>query len=281
MRPESSSPPNSAIELRPLPARRRKALRDLGTRAGRERRGLYLLEGPKAIEDALARGAAIRWLAGSPEGEPALARWARTGLLPPGTELYRASPAEIEDFADTVTPQGVLAVGEIPPAGLDALSADLGRVVLLVDGIQDPGNLGTLIRTLAAVGGRAAICVKGTVDPFNPKALRGAAGATFAISVAFGLERPATVEWCANRGVRIVALEAGAPNLFRAHAPAAPLALAVGGESSGLSTEILDRSAAVVGLPMEAGVESLSAAVAGSIALYALAHDLASRGGER
>lgn len=241
---------------------------------------MYLLEGPRAIEDALGRGAGIRWVVASEPGEADLARWVEAGLVPPGVELYRADPDEMAELSDTVTPQGVMAVGEIPPSGLEDLPRDLGRIVLLVDGIQDPGNLGTLLRTLAAAGGRAAICVMGTVDPYNPKALRGAAGATFALSVAYGVERGDAVEWCAGRGVPIVALEARGPSLFRAPLPAAPLAVAVGGETVGLSLEILDRSALMVGLPMEAGVESLSAPVAGSIALYALAHDLAPRNAE-
>lgn len=222
----------------------------------------------------------IRWIVVSERGEEDVARWSRSGLVPPGVPLYRTNSEEVSDLADTVTPQGVIAVGEIPPRGLDDLPEDLGRIVLLVDGVQDPGNLGTLLRTLAAAGGRTAICVKGTVDPYNPKALRGAAGATFALSLAYGVERGAAIEWCAGRGVPIVALEAGGPDLFRAPLPDPPLALAVGGEAVGLSLEVLDRSAVMVGLPMETGVESLSAAVAGSIALYALAWDLAPREGD-
>lgn len=210
-----------------------------------------------------------------------MARWRGSGLLPPDAELYRASLDEMADLSDTVTPQGVLAVGEIPSTGFDDLPEDLGRIVLLVDGIQDPGNLGTLLRTLAAAGGRVAICAKGTVDPYNPKALRAAAGTTFALSVVYGVERRRAVEWCAGRGVPIVALEARGPDLFDAPLPDPPVAVAVGGEAVGLSIEILDRSALMVGLPMEAGVESLSAAVAGSIALYAVAHDLSPGKGKR
>ncbi|MDX1661414.1 MAG: RNA methyltransferase [Gemmatimonadota bacterium] len=284
MTAESSSPGSSGADPRPLSGARKKALRDAGSRAGRERRGVYLLEGPKAIEDALGRGVEIGWIVASDRGAPDVERWAEAGLLPPSLELYRATPDEMAELSDTVTPQGVLAVGEIPSRHLDDLPdlpEDLGRVVLLVDGVQDPGNLGTLLRTLAAAGGRLAICVKGTVDPYNPKALRGAAGATFGLAIAYGVERGAAVEWCAARGIAIVSLEAGGPNLFGASLPEPPLELAVGGEGAGLSIEILDRSAVMVGLPMESGVESLSAAVAGSIALYALAHDLAPGKGRR
>jgi TrmH family RNA methyltransferase len=281
----------------PLSKARRSTIADLATRAGRERHGLFLLEGPRAIEDALARGAKLKWLVADEAGEPEVERWLAAGLVPEGTALYRAAEGELERLADTTTPQGILAVGELPVEGLGALpdlavepvSAVPGAsarrdVVLLVDGVQDPGNLGTLLRTLVAVGGRAAICCKGTVDPFNPKALRGSAGTALSLAVARGVERREAADWCAERGVAIVALAAGGVDVFGGRGPAGPLpggpvALAVGGEAAGLSPEILGAAALVAGIPMDPGVESLSAAVAGSIALYALAHDLVHGGG--
>lgn len=250
---------------------------DLSTRAGRERHGLFLLEGPRAIEDALGREARLSYLVADPTGEEAVARWLAAGLVPESTALYRAATADVERLADTTTPQGILAVGVLPPEGLGALPelpAGPGNLILLVDGIQNPGNLGTLLRTLAAVGGKAAICCKGTVDPFNPKALRGSAGAALSLAVARGVEREAAAGWCAERGAAIIALAAGGSDLFAGRQPAGPLALAVGGEAAGLSPEIERAAALVVGIPMDPTVESLSAAVAGSVALYALAHDL-------
>ena len=267
----------------PLSKARRSLIADLATRAGRERHGRFLLEGPRAIADALARGARLFCLVADPTGEEEVGRWLAAGLVPESTALYRAETAEVERLADTETPQGILAVGELPPEGLGALP-EPGSLILLVDGIQDPGNLGTLLRTLAAVGGKAAICCKGTVDPFNPKALRGSAGAALSLAVARGVEREAAASWCAERGVAIIALAAGGSDLFggglpAGGLPAGPLALAVGGEAAGLSPEIERAAALVVGIPMEATVESLSAAVAGSVALYALAFHLVRRDG--
>lgn len=264
-------------EIRPLSRAKRKIFADLATRNGRERRGLFLLEGPRAIEDALARQARLSWLVVNEEGERVVARWAEAGLLGE-TEVLRAPDAELTELADTATTQGVVAIGEIPAHGADALPADLGRVVLLADGIQDPGNLGTLLRTLVAVGGRAAILCRGTVDAWNPKALRGAAGATFELAIAAGLGRAEAIELLASREVPIVALEAGMPSLFEAPVPEGSLALAVGNEGAGVGAEIVDGAALAVGLPMEAGIDSLSAAVAGSIAMYALAYRLRSAG---
>ena len=276
--------------FQPLSKARRSRIADLATRTGRERHGRFLLEGPRAIEDALRRGLALDCLVASTDGEADVARWIAAGLVPESTALYRAERGELERLADTTTPQGVLAVGALPPAGLDALpepggaeGAARGAPLLLVDGVQDPGNLGTLLRTLAAVGGRIAICCVGTVDPFNPKALRGSAGTALSLSIARGIEREAAVGWCAERGVSIVALAVGGSDLFAAPlfaAPAAsaipegPVALAIGNEAAGLSPEIERAARVVAGIPMEPGVESLSAAIAGSVALYALAHHL-------
>lgn len=260
--------------VRPLARARRRLFGELGSRAGRSRHGLFLLEGPKAIEDALERGVRFSYLVMTASAEPAVHRWAEAGKLN-GVELHRASDAELASLADTATPQGVLAVGPLPLLALATLPARPGGLTLLVDGVQNPGNLGTLLRTLVAVGGRTALCTPGTVDPYNPKALRGAAGATFAVDIAAAVAPKEAAQWCAERGVPIIALSAGAPDLFGALLPQGQLALAVGNEAAGLSAEVVDRSALVVGLPMSGGIESLSVAVAGSVALYVLAHHLA------
>jgi TrmH family RNA methyltransferase len=273
--------------FRPLSKARRSRIADLATRAGRERHGRFLLEGPRAIEDALRRGLALECLVANTDGEADVSRWMEEGLVPETTALSRAEGGELERLADTTTPQGVLAVGELPPAGLDALpdpgglpraSAAASAPILLVDGVQDPGTLGTLLRTLAAVGGRMAICCTGTVDPFNPKALRGSAGTALSLSIARGVERDAATGWCAEHGIPIVALAAGGSDLFAGASdiglPSGPVALAIGNEAAGLSPEIERAARVVAGIPMEPGVESLSAAIAGSVALYALAHHL-------
>lgn len=259
---------------RPLSHAIQKRIRDLQTRAGRQRQAGFLLEGPRAIADALDRGVVFRELVVTAETEPVAAEWGRAGRLDGRTVVYRATAAELAALADTATPQGLLAVGELPPLSLAGLPPVQHRLMLWLDAVQDPGNLGTLLRTLAAVGGRAALCGTGTVDPYNPKALRAAAGATFGLSLAAGVPPPEALAWLADREVQVIALTAGAPNLFAATLPAGPLALVVGNEAAGLSAGIEARAALVVGLPMAPGIESLSVAVAGSVALYALAHHL-------
>ena len=265
--------------LPPLPRARLKLLARLGTRSGRERERLYVLEGRRAIEDALDRGEQLRFVVAAPDSEAILRDWAARGRLPEGAEPFVAAVSELERVADTRTPQGLLAVGDVPDLSLAAIPEDPGRILLLVDGVQNPGNLGTLLRTLAAVGGRSAILCRGTVDPYNPKALRGAAGLTPTLSVAAHVPAGEAVAWCAARSRPIVLLEAGAPDLFGARLPEGPLALAVGSEATGTTSRVAGAASLRVGLPMSGAVESLSVAIAGSIALYALALGL--RGWER
>ena len=265
--------------LPPLPRGRLRLLARLGSRTGREREGLYLLEGRRAIEDALARGDRLRFLVAAADAEPVVRAWSAEGKLLPRVEAFVATSAELERVADTRTPQGLLAVGEIPDLSLGALPLEVGRVLLLVDGVQDPGNLGTLLRTLLAVGGRAAILCHGTVDPYGPKALRAAAGLSPALAIAALVAAEEAVEWCSERRIPIVLLEAGAPDLLSSVLPKGPLALAVGSEAAGPGELLRERATLRAGLPMDKTVESLSVAVAGSVALYAVAMDL--RAGNR
>ena len=270
---ETASEPVS----RPLSRAKRKVFADLGSRGGRERQGLFLLEGPRAIEDALERGTDLRALIVGERAEPLVRRWAAAGKLPRSIAVYRTTGTDLELLADTATPQGIVAVGPLPTHTIDGLPLDAGPLTLLADRVQDPGNLGTLLRTLAATGGRTALCARGTVDAYNPKALRAAAGSTFSIAIATDLTGTEAIEWCTARSISVVALAAGAPDLFEAGLPEGPLALAVGNEGAGLSAEVLDRSTIVLGLPMAGRVESLSVAVAGSVALYVLAHRTGTR----
>ncbi|HUP19267.1 MAG TPA: RNA methyltransferase [Gemmatimonadota bacterium] len=262
------------VEIRPLPHARRKAFAELGSRAGRERRGRFLLEGPRAIAAALDRGVEFEALVVDDAGEAVLREWGAGDRLPAGLETYRAAARDLAELADTATPQGMLAIGRRPRAALEDLPPPGGRVVLVADGVQDPGNLGTLLRTLAAAGGTTAICLRGTVDPWNPKALRGAAGATFALAIAVTVEPADALGWCATRGIPVVALSADAPSLLERPLPGGAVALVVGNEAAGLSPAFEEGAAVVASLPMAPGVESLSAAVAGSIAMYVLAHGL-------
>src|SRR5207249_781578 len=152
-------------------------LRDLQRRKARGRRGLAIVEGVRLIEEALAAGLEFKGALVAPE----LARTTRGQALTAELASHAVAVEEIgsrafSDLAGTDTPQGILAIVQPRAWGLEDVATG---PLLVVDGVQDPGNVGTLIRTAHALGASASLLLRGSADPMNPKALRSAMGATF------------------------------------------------------------------------------------------------------
>jgi TrmH family RNA methyltransferase len=243
--------------------------RDLTRRKAREKSGLFVAEGIRTVEELLASPLRITG-AVTCDLLDRTARGAALGALlhARDVDVIRVSEREFLSAADTENPQGVLVVAEQPRSTLDELVLPATARVLVLDGIQDPGNVGTLLRTAAALGVTATCVLPGTVDPWNAKVVRSAVGIQFrhlTISCteeelfAF-LARVKLPMWGA-------ALE-GRP--VDGLAPPARLALVVGNEGAGLKPSVRDACEGLVALPMAPGVESLNVAVAAGIALYAL-----------
>lgn len=246
-----------------MPSRsQRKVWRSLLRRKGRERHGLFLAEGPRVVADLLRSGLRTEavLVASAADSDPELAGLARAAAEA-GVPVEEVEAAELETLADTVTPQGVLAVGRIPEG---PWPADEVTRILVLDAVQDPGNVGTLIRTAEAVGVDLVVCLPGTADPWSPKVVRAAAGSSFRLPVV-------SLEWTEARA-RIRAAEAaiwaadaaGSP-LFRGDLAPARLALVVGNEARGVSPSVLAEADRRVAIPMVGRVESLNVAVAGAI----------------
>ena len=153
-------------------------IRDLHRRRGRERRGLALAEGVRLVEEALAAGVPIRARPSRPalEGTPR-GRRSRAPSSAPGVRLESVSDAELDELADTEHPQGVVAVIEPREWRLEDIRPAPGRSVLVLDAVQDPGNVGTMLRTALGLGGAGVVALKGTADLHNAKVLRGSMGA--------------------------------------------------------------------------------------------------------
>ncbi|CAN5724576.1 RNA methyltransferase [soil metagenome] len=279
----------------PLSRAREKLLARLGSRRTREREGLVLVEGPRAIAVALEAGARIRFilvadhLPGAGPDDPDLPDPLSRTLVAAraaGIEVVRIPAADLDGHADTESPQGILAVVEEPAASLADLQANrpsggTRHVPLLVlDRIQDPGNAGTLIRAAAAFGAAGVVALDGTVDPWNPKVVRSSAGEAFRLPV-IRESWEAFDTWRRLHGVPLYVADAGGEDVrtFGAgrRAPAAaqgtPVrleALLIGNEGSGPRSEALSSADTTLALPLAPGVESLNAAMAGSILLWAL-----------
>jgi TrmH family RNA methyltransferase len=249
-------------------------LRDLQRRKARGRRGLAPVEGIRLVEEALAAGLRFRGAVAA----PALARTARGAELRAELER-RAIPVEdvsertFGQLADTDAPQGIIAVIEPRKWAADDLRLGPGRGVLVIDGVQDPGNVGTLIRTAHALGAPGTIVLRGTADLHSPKTLRAAMGATFRHPVV-ALDDPAFITWARRAGVTLWATAADGVALDealrheRGGAERGPIAVIVGNEGAGIRPALNAVAAQRVAIPLAPGAESLNVAVAAGILLY-------------
>lgn len=243
--------------------------RDLTRRKARERSGLFVAEGIRTVEELLASSLRITGaltcdlLDRTPRGAALAAQ-----LHGRGVDVVRVSEREFTSATDTENPQGVLAIAEQPKDALAALALPPTARLLVLDGIQDPGNVGTLLRTAAALGVHATLVLPGTVDPWNAKVVRSAVGIQFRHRTIDCTEAE-LVPFLAAHEVPLWGTAAqGRP--IDTLTPPPRLALAVGNEGAGLKPSLRDACAELVALPMSPGVESLNVAVAAGIALHAL-----------
>ncbi len=212
-----------------------------------------MLEGPRVVREAAAAGLELELLA------------LREGVTDVGVDARRTvvlSERVFKTVSDTVTPQGVMAIARRAPADFAqamAAARSAGWPLLVLDGVQDPGNVGAIARTAAAAGAAALAVLEGTADPYGSKAVRASAGNVFRILVA-----EATPDDLAGTELWGAAAEGGEP------LAAAPLeraqALVLGGEAHGLRVPVARR----VTIPIAPGVESLNVAAAAAVLLFEL-----------
>jgi TrmH family RNA methyltransferase len=242
-------------------------VRNLHQRKGRRRRGLTVAEGVRLVEEALHAGIPLTGVVVS----------ASFGATDRGAALLgdlagRAVPLEevpdrtFRELADTDTPQGVLAVVEVPTWSLADVRPGPRAPVLVLDAVQDPGNVGTLLRTAFALGAAGAVLLRGSADLTNPKVIRSAMGASFRFPAA-AVEAAEFVAWCRQTDVEVWASAADGAPLTRS-APPPRLALVVGNEGAGVRPELRELSVRQVAIPLSRGAESLNVAVAAGILLY-------------
>jgi TrmH family RNA methyltransferase len=251
-------------------------IRDLHRRRARERRGLALAEGVRLVEEALAAGVPIPGAAVAPGLETTPRGTAlKSALERAGVRLERVTDAELDTLADTEQPQGVVAVIEPRVWRLEDLAPAPGRPVLVLDAVQDPGNVGTILRTTLGLGGAGVIALKGTADLYNAKVLRGSMGALFRLP-AVATDAPGYLAWAKASGVESwVTAADGEPLGEAAHAHRSrAVALILGNEGAGVGAELSAVAHRRVAVPLGPGVESLNVAVAAGILLYEVARGL-------
>lgn len=234
---------------------------------GRGAPGEALLEGTKAVLDALALGVVRElYLASDLDAEPAraLEEAARLGRV----HLERVAAADLARASATVTPQGVLAVVADPAEPLERLLARRGTLVWL-DGVQDPGNVGAVVRVAAAFGAGGLIVGAGSADPLGLKALRASAG--LALRLPFARAGGAALTAAlAEAGRTVWLLEKGGRDVFDVARTPPGLVLVLGSEGAGPSPEARAAAQGSVGIAIDPAVESLNAAVAMGLVLGVL-----------
>jgi TrmH family RNA methyltransferase len=268
------------LETGRIPSNLQSTLLDLQRRKARGRRGLALVEGVRLVEEALAAGLRLRGALVSPDLERTARGTAlRAELKRQAVTVEEVSARALERLADTETPQGIVAVVEPRKWTADELPLTGGGVALVIDGVQDPGNVGTLIRTAHALGAAGTIVLRGTADIVSPKALRAAMGATFRHPVV-ALDDTAFIAWARKRSVTLWAAAADGTPLHRAltdpgrgktdgvRVGETPIAVIVGNEGAGVRPQLNAVSTKRVAIPLSQGAESLNVAVAAGILLY-------------
>jgi TrmH family RNA methyltransferase len=242
-------------------------VRNLQRRKARKRRGLAVAEGVRLAEEALAAGVPFRGvlvtgtLRAAPRGAALLADLASHAVA-----IEEIAEKELDRLADTDTPQGILAVIDPPRWTLADVHPAEGQPLLVLDGVQDPGNVGTLLRTAYALGSPGAILLPGTADLANPKVMRAAMGASFRLPAAPAQDGE-LAKWASEHDVTLwAAATEGAP-LARLIPPERP-AVVVGNEGAGVRPFVRSLAQQQVAIPLARGVESLNVAVAAGILLY-------------
>jgi TrmH family RNA methyltransferase len=248
--------------------------RKLDQRKHRQRQDRFLVEGLQILHMALdsAQGSGAQPvevfycqdLFTGTEAPALLERFRQTGA-----ELVPVSEHVMEALSERDAPQGIVAafaLFETPPEKL-ALSGD--KLVVVLDRLQDPGNVGTLIRTADAVGAAAVILIEPCVDPFDPKTVRGSMGSLFNIPLARTTDVPALFPLLRGRGLRAIGADAHRGKAWGQGAWASGVALILGNEAQGLSEDVRAHVEDWARLPIVGKAESLNVAVAGGVLMYA------------
>jgi TrmH family RNA methyltransferase len=234
----------------------------LKKRAFRERERRFLVEGPQAVTEALSCDAGVVRLFHSADVPDLIA-----AAEARDAEVLRVSEDVMAHLTSTVTPQGVVAVADFVDVPPDALPSRPACAVVL-HAVRDPGNAGTVLRSADAAGADAVVFTASSVDAYNPKAVRAAAGSLFHLPVARGPETHQAVGSLRDRGCRVLAMDArGDADLYELDLTG-PIVLLFGNEAWGLPAEVAALADATVRVPIRGRAESLNLAAAATVCLF-------------
>jgi TrmH family RNA methyltransferase len=247
-------------------------VRALQRRKGREESGEFLVEGIRLAEDLIASPVVPRLALISPSLEDTprgrdLAT--RVRALTPAIDV---TDAELAQLATTETTQGIVIIGSIPRVSLEEVALDGRSLIIVLDAVQDPGNFGTVARSADAFGAALIAALPGTVDPWNPKAVRAAAGSSLRIPIV-DTTLEALLSRLRARGGTLLGADARGVSVEQ-EVYDGPVALALGNEGAGLSEAVRGACDQLVSVPIGGAAESLNVGVAAGILMYLLSRSL-------
>jgi TrmH family RNA methyltransferase len=265
----ASERPNTMNQVQLIQSRQNKTIKEiikLRDKKQRRKQKRFTVEGFRFIQEALVSGVDVTGICFSSDVANKVHK-ELADLLQPGIQLFEMPPELFHQIAETESPQGILAVAKMPEHSLDTAYRK-GFRGLLINNIQDPGNVGTMIRSAHALGFDAVAITKGSADTFNSKVLRSTMGSVFHIPVIDNLDETEVFTFCREKNLRLIAacLEQAVP--CHEVELTSDIFLVIGNEGKGVSEAILDSAALKVFIPMPGRAESFNAGVAASILMY-------------
>jgi TrmH family RNA methyltransferase len=243
-----------------------KKLRALKQKRGRASQGKFLIEGAHLCREALQAHASLELLLYTQDGfRTAEIKEVVSEAQRRGVSNLRVTSAVLKSLAETVTPQGILAVVH---HWTPSIPWDRGKVLLLLDRVRDPGNVGTIIRTADAVGADGVILAPETADPFSPKVLRSTMGSLFHLPVQVAAEPRRVMVDLKKRGFRIFIADPRAKRSYTHIKYPRQFLLVVGNEAHGVRASLRSLADELIGVPIRGRAESLNVSMATGIILY-------------
>jgi TrmH family RNA methyltransferase len=245
-----------------------KAVAGLRDRRDRDRTGRTIVDGAREVRRAIESGAVIDEafvcvpLLQGPDARAALDR-----LTEAGVRITTTNPTVFEKLAFGERAEGLVAVVRVPSLALDDLHLPADPLVVVLEGVEKPGNLGAVLRSADGAGADALIVADARTDPFNPNVIRASAGTVFGVPLAVA-PADAVIAWLRERAIRIVATRVEAPAAYADADLRGPLAIALGSETDGLTERWAGAGIETVSLPMLGIADSLNVSVTAAVLLY-------------
>ncbi|MDY4919997.1 MAG: RNA methyltransferase [Phascolarctobacterium sp.] len=244
-----------------------KAASELKQKKYRQQRGQFLAEGLRTVEEAVAASSVEAIFYTPIENDAERMRAVLEQAAERQVKLYCVSESVMKKIADTDSPQGIIAVCRMQQTSLDELLAS-GKMLLVLDRVGDPGNVGTMLRTADAAGLGGLVLLKGSVDIYAPKTVRSSMGSLFHVPVLTGVDEGAFIRAAHDAGYELlVTCLDGADSLYKADLHGR-IAFVMGNEANGVTASLLAAADKRVFIPMAGRAESLNVAMAAGIVMF-------------